>query len=61
MQNCVDAEKEQDEQANQQSKINNKKRSEIQLKVLDKIYDQYPYIREFVNRSTAVICREKNF
>ena len=40
--------------------MNNKKRSEILLKVLHKVYDEYPVIRKFINTYMVNICIEEN-
>ena len=33
---------------------------EILLIVLDKVYDEYPNIREFINTTMTDICRKEN-
>ena len=40
--------------------MNNKKRSEILLKLIDEVYDQYQDAWNFINSSMVDICREKN-
>ena len=40
--------------------MNNKKRSEILQKVIDKVYDQYLDTWDFKNSYMADICREEN-
>ena len=40
--------------------MNTKKRSEILLKVLYKVYDKYPATREFIDTSIKNICKDKN-
>ena len=40
--------------------MNNKKRSEILLKVIDNVYNKYFNTQEFINSSMVEICKEVN-
>ena len=40
--------------------MNNKNRSEILLKVIERLYQQYPDIQEFINFVIVDICRKEN-
>ena len=40
--------------------MNNKKRNEILLKVIDNVYDKYANTQEFINSSMVEICKEVN-
>ena len=40
--------------------MNNKKKSEILLKVPDKVYEEYSNVRDYLSTSMEDICREEN-
>ena len=48
------------EQTSLCAKMSNKKISETLLELLDRIYDENPSFREFINTSLEDICRDKN-
>ena len=40
--------------------MNNKKKSQILLKVPDKVYEEYSNVRDYLSTSMEDICREEN-